>query len=545
MAAHESPDRVFFNGKIVTLDSNNSIFSAVAVKDGEIMAVGADEEIRMMADEASRLIDLKGKTMLPGFIDAHCHLGLTSRSFRHYVDGRCPPNRSIQDILDRIHEKTAKTPKGEWIVVHMSMFGNSKLAEKRYPNRKELDSAAPEHPLYCLASMHTQIANSYALKMANVTKETARALKGVDIELDKTTGEPTGVLVECHDLLPVTQLTYDEMKETLKEGIPEYWVKMGFTSVYSFSDAQDVRIYQDLCKEGNMPLRVRIMPCDLGNSPTYIENLRALGIMTGLGNERLKMGGVKIFVDGAFMALSAASFEPYLGVPERDYCGILRHNARSLNDLALKAHNAGLQLCIHAMGDKAQTMALDAIENALEQNPRPHRHRIEHFGCDMGSSQLRERARALGIVPVVTMGWLFAYGDFIEPYLGPARRNQSFALKSMMEMGLKVANSSDQCGTEPVTLDPFFSIWTAVTRQTYFGNQFVPEEAISINDALRMWTTYAAYSGFEETLKGSIEPGKVADMIVISRDILNVPEAEIKEIKVEMTVVDGEIVYEL
>jgi predicted amidohydrolase YtcJ len=195
------------------------------------------------------------------------------------------------------------------------------------------------------------------------------------------------------------------------------------------------------------------------------------------------------------------------------------------------------------MGDRAQGMALDAVENALNKNPRPHRHRVEHFGCDMGNRELRERAEALGIIPVVTIGWLYAYADFIEPYLGPLRRDQCFALRSMMETGLTIANSSDQCGTEPVTLDPFLSMWAAVTRQTYFGKRFVPEEAVSVEDALRLWTINAAYSGFEERIKGSIEPGKFADLIVISRDILTIPENEIKDIKVEMTIIDGEIVY--
>jgi predicted amidohydrolase YtcJ len=193
------------------------------------------------------------------------------------------------------------------------------------------------------------------------------------------------------------------------------------------------------------------------------------------------------------------------------------------------------------MGDKAQSMALDALENALNENPKTHRHRIEHFGCDMGSPELRDRAKALNILPVVTMGWLYAYGDFMEPYLGPVRGSRSFALRSMIEKGLSVSNSSDECGTEPVTLDPFFSMWCAVTRQTYFGKQFVPEEAISVNEALRLWTRNAAYSGFEEEIKGSIEPGKLADFIVISRDVLTVPENEIKEIKTEMTIVGGEI----
>ena len=167
----------------------------------------------------------------------------------------------------------------------------------------------------------------------------------------------------------------------------------------------------------------------------------------------------------------------YLNLPDKNYYGIIRLSARTLNELVLKAHNDGLQLCIHAMGDKAQDMALDAYENALSVRSQYHRHRIEHFGCDMGKPEQRRRAKELGILPVITSGWLYAYGDFIEHYLGPIRKEQSFALRSMLDAdGLKPANSSDQCGTEPCTLDPFFSMWCAVTRQTFFGNRFLPKK---------------------------------------------------------------------
>ncbi|MBE0556602.1 MAG: amidohydrolase family protein, partial [Proteobacteria bacterium] len=339
--------------------------------------------------------------------------------------------------------------------------------------------------------------------------------------------------------------SYDTLKSAIQAGFPKYWVEQGFTSAYSFAEAAEIKIYQELFQNGTLPMRIQVMVHNSSNTPEPLECLMKLGILPGLmGNDWLKMGGVKIFLDGAFMALTAASNQPYLNLPEKNYHGILRLEPNFFKELVKKAHDGGLQICVHAMGDKAQDLALDAYENALRSNPRSHRHRIEHFGCDMGSPQQRRRARELGIVPVTTIGWLYAYGDFIETYLGPQRKEQSFALRSMHDDGLKPANASDQCGTEPVTLDPFFGIWCAVTRQTFFGKQFVPRESISVNEALRMWTTNAAYSGFEEHIKGSLEPGKFADMIVISHDILSVPEDRIKEIKVDMTIIDGKIVYE-
>lgn len=542
MAEQKERVLIFLNGKILTLDSKETIASAVAVKNGRILAVGEDNQIRRIASGA-HAVDLKGKTMLPGFIDSHCHLGLSSRSFYYYVDGRCPPNKSVADMLDRIAQRVKETPKGEWIVVHCSMFGDLKLADKRYPTKRELDSVAPDHPVVLLSSMHTHIVNSYTLRLAGITGQTADLPVGGKIECDQA-GEPTGVLKEFHQALPIPPFTSEQIEAALAAIIPEYWIKQGFTSAYSFSDAGDVRAYQQLLKDGALPLRVQIMPCDVSNRRDHLESYEKMGLLPGLGNDWLKIGGMKIFVDGAFMGLSAATHHPYLNIPEKDYCGLLRVDSSVLNDWVLQAHNAGLQLCIHAMGDRAQEMALDAYENALNKNPKNHRHRIEHFGCDMGNHSLWRRARDLNIIPVVTIGWLYAYADFLERYLGAERSRDAFALRSMIEEGLKPANCSDQCGTEPVTLDPFFSIWCAVTRRTFLGNQFIPKEAVSVKEALRMWTINGAYSGFEEDLKGSIEPGKLGDLIVISHDILTVPEDHIKDIKVEMTIVDGKIVYD-
>lgn len=542
MVTQEKADSVFFNGRIVTLDSNDTIASAIAVRDGRIIAVGTEDEVRRVSGDATQIIDLRGKTMLPGLIDSHCHLGLATRSFRYYVDGRCPPNRSIADILERIRQRVRETRKGEWITVHCSMFGNLKLAEKRYPTKAELDSVAPDNPVVLLSSMHTCIVNTRALELAHITRESIGSGIG-KIEKDKITGEPTGELLEYRTELPTPPFSREQIKDALKVGLHEYWVKQGFTTAYSFSDGTDIKAYQELLNEGTLPLRIQAMIYDPNKKPDLIEALIKLGIQSGLGNDWLKVGGVKIFVDGAFMGLSAATHDPYLNMPDKDYCGILRCEAGPLKELVLKAHNAGLQLCIHAMGDKAQDLALNAYENALKVNPRNHRHRIEHFGCDMGNPEQRRRAKELGIIPVITIGWLYAYADVIEHYLGSLRATQSFALRSMIDDGLKPANCSDQCGTEPVTLDPFFSIWCAVTRQTFFKNRFVAEQAISVKEAFKQWTIDGAYSGFEEELKGSIEPGKFADLIVISRDIFTIPEDQIKDVKVDMTILDGKIVY--
>jgi len=225
MVSEKRAELILFNGKVITLDRDNSVASAVAVNNGCIVAVGTNEEIKRLSSPKTRLMDLKGKTMLPGFVDSHCHLGLASRSFYYYVDGRCPPNKSVGDMLERIDQRVRETPKGHWIVVHCSMFGNLKLAEKRYPNKKELDSVAPENPVALLSSMHTQIVNSKALELVGITQKSGKPPEGGYIERDEITGEPTGVLKEFHQTLPIPPFTVAQTEKALRAMVTECWIK--------------------------------------------------------------------------------------------------------------------------------------------------------------------------------------------------------------------------------------------------------------------------------------------------------------------------------
>lgn len=541
MVVKEKADIVFLNGKVITVDANNSIAEAVAVKNGFIVKIGSNSVVQEFVQNGAEVIDLKGKNMLPGFIDSHTHLLNSAMSLRFFVDGRTPPNKSIYDVLEKIREKVKQTPRGEWVIVQGSMLWDRKLVEGRYPNKEELDEVAPDHPVVVWASAHIGVVNSKALEVAGIKKENPDPLGG-KIERDDK-GEPTGVLREVRrtGILPLPSYSHELIKESIKTGVQKWWVKQGITTVHCFCGPSAMRIYQELLEEDALPLRIHLMVYTK-DPKMGLDSLVNLGIHTGFGNEKLKIGGLKIFVDGATSGKSAATYEPYVGMPK--YYGLLQISSKELTELAVKAHREGIQLCIHAVGDKAQDMALDAIEEALKAFPRgDHRHRIEHFGNVLTSKERIKRAKKLGVIPVPTVEWIYAYGDFIEEYFGSERTKQSFPIKTLIYEGLRPPGSSDTLGTEPLSINPFFSIWCAVARKTFSGNVLIPEESISVIDAIRMYTINGAYAGFEEDIKGSIEEGKLADMIVISNDILSLSIDKIKDIQVDMTIINGKIVY--
>ena len=545
MSASTSAEQLFTNGKVVTMDGRGSIAQAIAVKGGRILQVGHTEQLVSLVGPETKIVDLSGRTVIPGLIDTHCHLVSSVRSHSLYIDGHVPPNRSIFDLLARIAARVLTTPSHKWIIMHGSHFGARKLAEKRYPTLQELDVVAPAHPVLILDGRHTFRLNSVGLRTLGVHAKDSPAL-GIGVaEIDPVTGLLSGVLKSTGHLFPDRTHTFEEAKAYIQDVVPTLWVARGFTSVQAFADALEFRACQELAREGNLPLRVTSHVFDNNGRLDAMDRAIAMGLTSGLGNDWIKVGGVKIFVDGAYMSYTAASREPYLDMACKCHRGLLKFSAPALNAAVQRAHDAGLQVCIHAMGDKAQEMALDAIEAAITANPRPdHRHRIEHFGCDMGAPDLRERAFRLGVVPNVTTGWLYTYGDFVEEHLGTARTREFMALREMLDAGLRPCNSSDETGTDWLTLNPFFAMWCAVQRETFTCATLNSEQRISILEALAMFTINAAYANFEEPQKGSIENGKLADFVVLDRDILTIPDAQIRDIEVVFTVIGGRTVYQ-
>ncbi len=538
-------DCILENGRFVTMDAAETTVEAVALKGERIVATGTTAELEPLCGPETKKVDLEGRVVLPGFIDTHVHIDCTSAHTK--LAGSChipsvdyvTVNEAAdtrQGILDWVAAEAGKKPKGQWIIGQgrfiLAKDGNS-------PGRADLDAVAPDHPVAIRYSAHTQILNSRALEVSGITTggpsqaEIDAVSPGGRVVRDPVSGEPTGVLNECNDWVFRMQSPwpYEDLKQAILETCLEA-SRFCVTGIHEFTSWSDsTRIYQDLYNEGTLPLRVQLCPCVYGLYQTLdLDGLIKLGLRTGFGNDWIKFGSAKLFTD----------------VKGNDDHGIFREWPRidqgTLNEMVTAAHRAGIRMMMHATSRDGQTMAINAVEAALADTPRTdHRHRIEHFAGDYWPEGLA-RLKELDIIPVPTpyssLGW---YGDGWLETAKPGEKAVPY--RTLLEMGFMPPGNSDSMGTEPEALNPWWSIWCAVGRKTRKGKLICPEEGLSVMDAIRLYTTFSAFAGFEEDIKGSIEAGKLADLIVLSDDPFEVPVDALQDIRVITTIVGGRTVY--
>lgn len=525
------------HGNVLTMDEDNPRAQAVLVQGDKIVAVGSDEEITSQIDADTEVIDLKGKTLLPGFIDCHAHpmhygLALTQ------VDCRTPPVGSIKELIEKISQAAKGKIKDKWIIG--SGYDDFRLKEKRHPNRWDLDKASTSNPVFITRICgHISVANSVALKLAKIMKDTENP-QGGQIDRDPETREPTGVLREMARGL-VSEIIPPPTVEKLREAInkaAQHFLARGVTSVTDAGvrTAAEAKAYQEAIQKDGMSLRVNMM-----YSINLLPQLEELGISTGSGDERLRVGAIKMALDGSMSGRTAAVSRPFKDDSEN--MGILYYSQDELEEKVFRAHKAGFQVGIHAIGDRAISAVLDAYEAAIRKLPmKDHRHRIEH--CGICSSTIVSRLKKLGVIPIPQPIFLYGEGESYRAGLDDERVSWSYPLKAFLKEGIPVPMSSDcpaTAGTELIS--PLLGIYVAVTRKTDEGKDIGPEQRISVKDALRAYTINSAYAEFDEKRKGSIEIGKFADFVVLSDDPCHVESETIKDIEVELTIVGGKIVY--
>ncbi len=527
-------DLIVRGGHIVTMDSDGGIVSALAIRDGRILAAGKNEELAGCASARTKIVELHGQTVLPGLIDVHTHVMEWAEGIlRDQLDVTYPKVHSIADIVVMVRERAAKTPKGQWI--SGAGWDDAKFSEHRYINRHDLDAVAPDNPVYLEhVSGHLSAVNSAALKLIGISRTTADPTGGV-IEKDAA-GEPTGILKDTAMDLATNLLPPDPPDIFMRAAklISERALALGLTSIHDiYISSDEIRGYQDAYTRGWLKLRVQMSP-RIG-SVADAEQLAKMGVHTGFGNDTLKFGAAKMFADGGMGARTIAIYPPPVEGEPNNF-GVLRWSPEDMHKAHLIAARAGWQLETHAIGDRAIDEVLDSYAAVMKElNLSDARFRIVHAG--ISTPAIQKRLADLHVLVDGNPPFVYWIGSWFKKY-GAERVRWCYPAKSYIANGVIEAAGCDV----PVTpLSPWWGIWSAVARQELgTGEVLAPEERLSIQEALRLYTNNGAYVGFEEKSKGSLEPGKLADFIVVDRDVLSVPTEQLKDVQVLATYVGGE-----
>jgi predicted amidohydrolase YtcJ len=527
----------YVHGHIYTNDPENPWAESMSVADGKISCIGKMDHVFLDCgggQEGAITVQLKGQFVMPGFNDAHVHLGSAAADILAVPLTGVP---SVEEMQKRVAEAVAQHKPGEWITG--GGWDHTLWADKKFPNRQQLDAVAPKNPVMLThVSGHVAVANSLALKSGEIDKNTPNP-PGGEIERDAL-GEPTGMLKEDAAMSLVSGRIPDPSPEQRRHGIElvlENVAKNGVTSVQDFSDWENFAVYKQLKEEGKLTVRITewlpfLLPLD------DLQNMRAQG---GWTDPWLKTGALKAFTDGALGSRTAALLEPYSDDPSTS--GILTNDPEKLRKMAIERDKAGFQLAFHAIGDRANRIALDVFEAVAKANkPRDRRDRIEH--AQVVAPEDFARFAKLNVIASMQPSHQTTDMRWVEERLGRDRIKGAYAWATMIKNGIPLAFGTDY-PVEPVS--PFRGLYACVTRERPEGgprNGWEPQEKISLEDCIRAYTSGSAYAQFEEGKKGQLKPGEYADFIILSNDLTKVPPAEYTKTSVLRTVVGGRTVYQ-
>jgi predicted amidohydrolase YtcJ len=527
----QSIDLILYNANIITVNPNQPSAQAIAISSDKIIVVGTNESILKLATGFTKKIDISGKTILPGFIDSHSHPASSGRAHLRNVD--CDL-RSISAIKKAIYERTKNTPEGEW--VEGFKYDDTKTSENRFINNKDLDEVSPHHPVIIRhRGGHTAYVNSMALTLGGIDRNTADPLGG-HIERDAISGELTGRLLESatsaiENLIP-NIFSRSEYQAGAKL-ISQMMSKSGITSVTDAgTDARSYQSYQDAHDAKELKTRIYCMMRGRG-----VDEMMRAGKKTGDGDEWVRVGAMKLACDGSISERTARLSESYIGRPN-DY-GIIVNDEEMLYEQAVKAHKKDWQIGIHANGDVGIDIVLNVYERLQKVYYRKDpRFRLEH--CTVINDDLIRRIKALKAIPTPFSTYVYWHGEKMKEY-GKERLERMFAVKSFLDAGINVTQTSDY---PPGPFEPMMAIQSSVTRRDYNGNLWGPSQRITVEEAIKVGTIHGAYASFEEQIKGSLEAGKLADLVVLDQNPLKVDPMSIIDIPIQRTMVGGKWSYE-
>lgn len=498
------------------MDGTGRVAGGLVASGGRILAVGDTSEVLEALPPGTERIDLDGRVVLPGFVDGHCHLELSTTHLAYAVQCFSPPHLTIGDICRSVAAAAAKAPPGQWVVGRANFNLERWVADRRPILRADLDAVAPDHPAVVFSGLHVCTLNTRALEVTGLLEGPPPRGATVDVENGRAT--------ELWAVLPLPRYGVGATAEAVRDLGRSMFLARGVTSVGEIPFTADgVRAFQALRRRGELPVRLGLWY----HVPRLCsaEELVRTGLERGFGDEWLRLGGVKLFVDGAGVDA--------WGRPTSD----LQWDQEELDDVVWTVHQAGLQLWMHVAPTRtAAEMALAALERAQARHPRPDaRHRIEHLGDMRPDPELLDRARRLGVLPVATPQFVYSYGD-------AAPEDSSYPLRTLHAMGFRVPGNSDCTGTQPEAANPFHGIWCAVAHRTREGATVAGDERVDLDAALRAYTVDAAFACHMDD-RGSLEPGKLADLVVLGADPWRTSVDELPSIPVDMTVLGGRVVW--
>ena len=532
-------DTIVYNGTIWCGYEEGTV-EALAIWQGKVLATGTKDQIWSLKGDNTRLIDLKGRFATPGLNDAHLHLisiGLTLK----WIDATPQAAPTLQSLLDAIREQAASAPPGAWI--RARGYDQTKLDVGRHPHKSELDAVAPNNPVMVVrACGHVSIFNSKAFELAGIDENSPVPDGGL---IEQKNGTLTGMVAENAQgavRKAIPKATTEEMIEAI-EAAGNLLLSYGITSVMDAAVGQvagfdEIRAYNLAKLDKRLPVRTWLVL--LGDpGPSIVEECYKAGLVSGVGDDMLTVGAVKIFLDGSAGGRTAWMSKPYLG--EDDNIGVQILPDAELEALVLDAHKKGYQLACHAIGDAAIGQLITAYEKALAAHPDPdRRHRIEH--CGFSTPEQHERMKKAGIYPCPQQVFIYDFGDAYISVLGEERALSSYPLKTWKDLGFKPATGSDSPVCHP---NPYPNIYSMLTRETGKGTVMDTRECVTIEEALQVYTEFGAFSQKLENVKGKLVPGQVADIAVFSRNMLTAkPEEILNDTHCVLTMRDGEVVFE-
>ncbi len=536
-------DLLLVNGKIVTVDESDAIAESVAIIGEKIYAIGTTKALADLKGEKTRVIDLNGKTVLPGFIDAHSHIEGMANVEAFSINIQVPPLAGPDEIIKVLVEYAETVPAGTWI------WGQGTYNQVM-PTRQQLDAALPDHPVRLDWSSHDSLINHKAAEVMGMGADYPDPA-GMG-RYERTTGGEIMIIRDAPAPWPKRdRLEGKELKEGVRAILEDFYLKKGVTTVQDHVNEATFRAYLDLKKEGRLPTRIRatsfVFPKGSEFSPEGKNSVLRNWSGTGFGDDWLYFGAVKMFMDVVWWTTAytyAPAWEGSGTTWIADNHGHAVWKQEEANEVVLQAQQKGWQIQTHANGDRAQDRILDAYEYAQSKAPvKDPRYRIEHFGhflqLDGRAPKRLERMKELGVIPSMQIAFLWRLTDINvnEPGI------LFFPLRKLIDDGFHIAGGVDTVGTQNFATSPFFSISRAVLRDTKYGTVVQPEQSITPMEAIKMFTIWAAEAGFVDDKLGSLEVGKLADLIVLSADPLTVPHEALQDIEVEMTIIDGRVAF--